>query len=120
MAEVSSVIRTVGDAYPTTQVYDVYLLALENVPGWWVYMDAIQPFIEATFTDLESRNPGLEFRTHWITQARLRPRRRVRPYTNEERTSADTDPVDLRLPGRGCPPARRRTATTSATASPRA
>ena len=51
MAEVSSVIRTIGDAFPTTQVYDVYLLALENVPGWWVYMDAIQPFLEATLTD---------------------------------------------------------------------
>lgn len=33
MAEVSSVVRTVADSYPTTQVYDVYLLALENTPG---------------------------------------------------------------------------------------
>jgi hypothetical protein len=67
-AEVSSVLRTIADAYPTTQVYDVYLLALENVPGWWVFMDAIKPFIETTIDDLQARNPGLRFRTHWITK----------------------------------------------------
>ena len=85
MAEVSSVVRTIGDAYPTTQVYDVYLLALENMPGWWVYMDPIQPFIEATFTDLETRNPGLEFRTHWITKTGYGRDEQYAPYTNETR-----------------------------------
>ena len=100
MAEVSSVIRTIGDAYPTTQVYDVYLLALENVPGWWVYMDAIQPFIEATFLDLESRNPGLEFRAHWITRLGYGRDDEYAPYTNEELDSVAKTPWAYVYPGR--------------------
>ncbi len=100
MAEVSSVIRTVGDAYPTTQVYDVYLLALENVPGWWVYMDAIQPFIEATLTDLESRNPGLQFRTHWITKLGYGRDQEYAPYTNEAVDSQQDTPWTYVYPGR--------------------
>jgi hypothetical protein len=99
MAEVSSVIRTVGDSYPTAQVYDVYLLALENVPGWWVYMDAIQPFVEATLTDLESRNPGLTFRTHWITKLGYGRDEEYAPATNEVRDSRANTPWTYVYPG---------------------
>jgi hypothetical protein len=100
MAEISTVIRTIGDAYPTTQVYDVYLLALENVPGWWVYMDAIQPFIEATLTDLESRNPGLEFRRHWIKTLDYGRDEEYAPYTNETQDSQADIPWAYVYPGR--------------------
>ena len=100
MAEVSSVIRTSGDAFPTTQVYDVFLVAAENVPGWWVFMDAIQPFIEATLTDLEGRNPGLKFRTHWITTLGYGRDDEYAPYTNETRDSRDDTPWTYCYPGR--------------------
>ena len=100
MAEVSSVIKTVGDAFPTTQVYDLYLMAMDNVPGWWVYMDAIQPFIEATLTDLESRNPGLKFRTHWITKTGFGRDQEYAPYTNEVRDSRADTPWTYVYPGR--------------------
>jgi prepilin-type N-terminal cleavage/methylation domain-containing protein len=100
MAEVSGVIRTIGDAFPSTQVYDVYLLALDNVPGWWVFMDAIQPFVEATLTDLEGRNPGLKFRTHWITKAGFGRNEEYAPYTNEVRLSTDNTPWAYVYPGR--------------------
>ncbi len=98
-AEVMSVIRSIGTAYPTTQVYDVYLLAIENVPGWWVYMDSIQPFIEATITDLEGRNPGLEFRTHWITKLSYGRDRQYTPYTNAINESTATMPGAYIYPG---------------------
>ncbi|MCK6479732.1 MAG: hypothetical protein L6R43_06175 [Planctomycetes bacterium] len=81
-AEVTSVLRTLADAYPTTQVYDVYLLSIENVPGWWVFMDAIKPFIETTIDDLQARNPGLRFRTHWITKQGFGRDPWYRPYWN--------------------------------------
>ncbi len=99
MAEVSSVVRTVGDAFPTTQVYDVYLLALENTPGWWVYMDSIKPFIDATLSDLEARNPGLEFRVHWITTSGYGRDEQYAPYTNETRISTDATPWAYTYPG---------------------
>ena len=100
MAEVSSVVRTIGDSYPTTQVYDVYLLALESVPGWWVYMDSIKPFIDATLADLEARNPGLEFRTHWITTSGYGRDEQYAPYTNEARISTDSTQWAYTYPGK--------------------
>jgi len=100
MAEVSSVVRTVADSYPTTQVYDVYLLALENTPGWWVYMDAIKPFVDATLMDLEARNPGLSFRTHWITTSGYGRDPEYAPYTNEIRVSTDSTPWAYVYPGK--------------------
>lgn len=100
MAEVSSVVRTVADSYPTSQVYDVYLLALENIPGWWVYMDAIRPFIDATLQDLEARNPGLVFRTHWVTTSGYGRDEEYAPYTNETRISTDNTPWGYVYPGK--------------------
>ena len=100
LAEVSSAIRTIGDAYPTTQVYDVYLLAMENAPGWWVHMDAIQPFIEATLMDLQGRNRGLVFRSHWITRLGFGRDEEYAPYTNEARASTDPTPWTYVYPGR--------------------
>jgi type II secretory pathway pseudopilin PulG len=100
LAEVSSVIRTLGESYPTTQVYDLYLLALENAPGWWVGMDAIQPFVESALTDLQTRNPGLVFRTHWITKLGFGRDEEYAPYTNSTRTSTDKIPWTYAYPGR--------------------
>jgi len=83
LADVSTVLRTPGDAFPTTQTYDVYFLAVENIPGWWVYMSYIKPVLEATLTDLQARNPGLAFRAHWITKSSYGRDWRYMPYINE-------------------------------------
>tara|TARA_R110002072_G_scaffold4174_1_gene29387 strand:+ start:95099 stop:98599 length:3501 start_codon:yes stop_codon:yes gene_type:complete len=83
MADLSAVINSAGSAYPTTQVFDVYLLAIENIPGWWVFMDSIKPFVESMITDLENRNPGMTFRTHWITKAAFGRNMAYRPFINE-------------------------------------
>ncbi|MCA8951572.1 MAG: hypothetical protein KDE27_18845 [Planctomycetes bacterium] len=100
MADLSSVINSAGAAYPTTQVFDVYLFAIENIPGWWVYMDTIKPFVESMITDLESRNPGLEFRTHWITKAAFGRNQGYRPYVNDAVDSYDPIPDVYHYPGR--------------------
>ena len=69
LADVTTVIRTfITDYFPPSQVYDVYCIALENVPDWWVHMSALRPMVESSFIDLQSRNPGLEFRLHWISR----------------------------------------------------
>jgi len=90
VADVSSVVRTVADSYPSSQVYDVYLVAIENIPGWWVHMGSIKPFVDLTLTDLQSRNPGLKFRTHWITKLAYGRNPRYAPYINEALPSTDT------------------------------
>lgn len=89
-ASLSSVINSLSEAYPTTQVFDVYLLAIENIPGWWVYMDSIVPAVEAALDDLETRNPGLSLRSHWITRLSNGRNQRYNPYFNEALDSEDT------------------------------
>ena len=82
MSELTSVITTQGENTPTTQVYDIYLLSIENIPGWWVYMAYLKPFVENALSDMESRNPGMSFRTHWITKAAYGRDPEYKPYFN--------------------------------------
>jgi len=100
LAEISSVIRSIGTAYPTTQVYDMYVLALENVPGWWVYMNTIRPFVLASMSDLESRNPGMKFRIHWITRLGYGRDPYYTPYTNDAYDSTVDQPSVYFYPGK--------------------
>lgn len=100
MADLSAVINSAGNAWPTTQVFDVYLLAIENIPGWWVYMDSIKPFVESMITDLETRNPGLQFRTHWITKSSFGRNQGYRPFVNDANDSLQAVPQVYHYPGR--------------------
>jgi hypothetical protein len=100
MADLSAVINSAGSAFPTTQVFDVYLLAVENIPGWWVFMDSIKPFVESMITDLETRNPGLEFRTHWITKSSFGRNQAYRPYVNDDVDSNQDVPEVYHYPGK--------------------
>ncbi|MBX3462016.1 MAG: prepilin-type N-terminal cleavage/methylation domain-containing protein [Planctomycetes bacterium] len=100
IADLSAVINSAGSAFPTTQVFDIYLLAVENIPGWWVFMDSIKPFVESMITDLENRNPGLVFRTHWITKASFGRNASYRPYTNDDTDSHAAIPDTYHYPGR--------------------
>ncbi|MBL9076814.1 MAG: prepilin-type N-terminal cleavage/methylation domain-containing protein [Planctomycetes bacterium] len=100
MADLSAVINSAGSAFPTTQVFDIYLLAIENIPGWWVFMDSIKPFVESMITDLETRNPGLSFRTHWITKASFGRNQGYRPYTNDTTDSHAVIDEVYHYPGR--------------------
>jgi hypothetical protein len=100
LADLSAVINSSGDAYPSTQVYDLYLFAIENVPGWWVFMDSMKPFMESMVMDLQTRNPGLQFRTHWITKAAFGRNGLYRPYTNETLDSLQPVSEAYHYPGR--------------------
>jgi hypothetical protein len=100
VADLSAVVNSAGEAYPTTQVYDVYLLAIENIPGWWVHMDTLRPFVESMLSNLESRNPGLDFRTHWITKSSFGRNQAYRPRTNAAGPSTGFATSVYALPGR--------------------
>jgi prepilin-type N-terminal cleavage/methylation domain-containing protein len=66
LAVVSGILKTNIDQTPPTQVYDMYILAAENMPGWWVDVSALRPVFNRVIDDLASRNPGLEIREHYI------------------------------------------------------
>ncbi len=90
LAQVSRVIRTIGSYMPPTQVVDVYALALENVPGWWVNMSTLKPLVENAFNDMEAVNPGLEFRLHWITRLSYGRDPRYAPFVNQDVDASKT------------------------------
>lgn len=94
LAEVAGVIRTIADKYPPTQVYDVYCIATSQVPGWWVYMANLIPFVENAISELQARNPGLEFRTHWIRNLGYGRDKEYVPFINSAAVStADINSV---------------------------
>jgi len=82
LAEVTSILKTVGNISVPTQALDVYILALENVPGWWSNMSTLRPMFDNSITDLENRNPGLEVHRHWITKLSYGRDPYYTPYVN--------------------------------------
>lgn len=100
MAEVASVLSTVGQNSPPTQVYDIYLVAIENIPGWWVHMQNVVPFVESAMQDLESRQPGLQFRRHWIRKLSYGRDPYYTPYVNSVADSNATIDNVYFYPGR--------------------
>lgn len=92
LAEVAGILKTNIGPVPPTQVYDVFLLTIQNTPGWWVDLDILKPIFDFALNDLESRNPGLEFRRHYITQSGFGRDPYYSPYIN---TNADTASADI-------------------------
>ncbi len=68
LASIAGVLKTNITSDPPTQVYDLYLIAMENAPSWWVDLANLRPAFERTLLDLEQRNPGLTFRRHFINR----------------------------------------------------
>ena len=82
LAETASVLRTLPVEYVPSQVYDVFVLMLENVPGWWVNLSTLAPMFDSILQDLESRDPGLVVRVHYITRLAYGRDPYYRPYIN--------------------------------------
>jgi len=99
LAEVAGVLSTIPHNMPPTQVYDVYLVAIENVPGWWLYMQNIVPFVEGAVSDLQARHPGLEFRKHWIRKLSYGRDPLYTPYVNKAQPSTSPIPSVYFYPG---------------------
>lgn len=100
LAEVASVLTTIGQNAPPTQVYDIYLVAIENVPGWWVYMQDVVPFVDSAMQDLELRHAGLQFRRHWIRKLSYGRDPYYTPYINDSVDSAQPINSVYFYPGR--------------------
>jgi Tfp pilus assembly protein PilV len=66
LAEVYGEVHSLGSVVGPQQTMDVYLLALENVPGWWTRTSNLIPLMQAAVVNIQAMNPGLSLRTHWI------------------------------------------------------
>jgi type II secretory pathway pseudopilin PulG len=66
IAEVSGMVKSIGKGNNPVQVMDMYLVALESVPGWWSRTSNLIPLMQSAIVNVQARNPGLRIRSHWI------------------------------------------------------
>lgn len=93
LAEASTILRTISAGYRPTQVYDVYVIAIENIPGWWTSVPQLRGIFTTIVQDMEIRNPGLTFRVHWITRSSYGRDPYYRPYINDAVNAQDVTAV---------------------------
>jgi len=84
LAQSVSIIRTSVAGCLSTQVMDLYIICIENIPGWWTSTADLKPMVDELISDLQTRNPGLEIRPHWITRLAYGRDPYYTPYTNNE------------------------------------
>lgn len=68
LAEVTKIIRSLQNVRAPTQVFDVYFIAIENILGWWTTVSEMKAKVGGVIQSIQTRNPGLEIRPHWITR----------------------------------------------------
>jgi len=89
LAETVSILKTISSDFVPTMTMDVYIIAVENVPGWWSSLSTMVPMFESVLSDLQTRNPGLILRTHWIRRLAYGRDRYYKPYINNETYTND-------------------------------
>ncbi|MCX5781833.1 MAG: PA14 domain-containing protein [Elusimicrobia bacterium] len=82
LAETTSILRTIANEFVPTQVMDIYLIAIENVPGWWSDLATMVPTFDMVLQDIQMRNQGLEIRPHWIIRSAFGRDPFYMPYIN--------------------------------------
>jgi type II secretory pathway pseudopilin PulG len=90
LAETTSVMRKMGNSLPTSQTFDLYVLAVDTVPGWWVSLGNLRPIINTAVNQLQASNPGLNYRMHYITRSAFGRDKSYTPFLN---TPASYDSV---------------------------
>ena len=99
LASLSTVVAATTDSRPTSQVLDLYFVAIENVPGSWMHMEGMRAFAMSVVNKIEQQNPGLELRTHWVTKLSYGRNPVYRPYVNEIIDSGQNIPEAYAYPG---------------------
>lgn len=100
LAQTISLLQLSPNTYAPTQSYDMYVLALENAPGWWSSITWILPVVSSMVQDLEVRNPGLEFNVHYIRRLSFGRDPYYAPWINNtEAGNALSNPMAYFYPG---------------------
>ncbi len=101
LATISGILKTNISQDTPTQMYDLFIIAAENAPSWWVDLADLKPSFERTLSDLEQRNPGLVFRRHFISRFGFGRDPYYMPYINSQATANSQDlPFAYFYPGR--------------------
>jgi prepilin-type N-terminal cleavage/methylation domain-containing protein len=89
LAQTSAILKTITADFVPTQSLDVYIIALENIPGWWSSLGTMRPIFGDVLQDMQIRNPGLALNTHWITRSAYGRDKRYTPYINSNSYTKD-------------------------------
>lgn len=92
LVELGSLLRSSIDEHVPTQVYDVYVLALNNVPGWWSVASQMRSLFNQITTSIQNRNPGVNLRVHYITKTAYGRDPEYAPYVNVSSNLGSTAP----------------------------
>jgi hypothetical protein len=66
LAYVTNIVKAEATKSQPTQVYDMYLIDIENTIGVWADPNTLREIIGNTIDFLKNNNPGLEIRKHWV------------------------------------------------------
>lgn len=92
LATLSSVLSTASSANIPTQVLDTYCLSILNQPGWWAEMVGLKKNFKDAVYDLKVKNPGLDYRFHFISKSAFGRDPYYAPYINDVfQTKDDTN-----------------------------
>ena len=82
LAEVGGQLQTISSVFPPSQVMDVYVLAINNIAGWWVQEPVLYDTFQQIVNSVQQANPGLVLRPHYITRTSYGRDTQYLPYTN--------------------------------------
>ncbi len=85
---------------PMVTEFDVYVLAIAEAPSLWLPLPALRAQLQSTATAVESANPHLRFRLHWITKLGYGRNLLYTPYVNQSATADAAAPWVYWYPGR--------------------
>lgn len=88
LATLSTILSTAHTSNIPTQVIDTYALAINNQPGWWSSLSSLKQTIQDSAYDLKVKNPGLDYRFHFITRSSFGRDPYYSPYCNKTATTA--------------------------------
>jgi len=83
VAPMTTVLTLPRRTYPSTVVYDAYVLALSGVPSPLGALPALRSSVEARLRAACGDAPGLDFRVHWITRLGYGRDQLYVPYCND-------------------------------------
>lgn len=95
LAFVTNIVKAQAVKTQPTQVYDMYFIDIENMPGWWTDPNPFRNILLSTMDFLKSNNPGLEIRPHWIRRLSYGRDEYYKPIGNKANPCNNTSAVPL-------------------------
>jgi prepilin-type N-terminal cleavage/methylation domain-containing protein len=92
LATVGGILRTSAQPYSPTQVMDMYILAVNNIPAWWAVLPTLGGYMQNAILDLTNRIPQLQIRAHYVTRSSYGRDYYYQPETNSSANGTEVTP----------------------------